>query len=298
MNMLQELWAIFVALWNTGNRWLRNGLTLVLFWPIAIAISALIGYPAIVAIVAMIPIMAIVFLFIAFIDPLVLAAVALVKSGRTALAWLAGIVAAELIIGVYFSLVPVWNDRELIPVMLLIAVTFFFLAIGTQGKLKKMAISILTLAVVILTIIFFLGGRKEAKKEMKGMFTSTSYSFQQPAVVEKTCPEDLAKCEPCEGAKNFEWPLDKNGKPLPQLVVDVSATNCWTGYVITPKRKGQVYRTYSETDQYVQFQDGETFLDGPARVENADKRRGIFRFMALKYSGKTIIEIDKARKIF
>lgn len=111
----------------------------------------------------------------------------------------------------------------------------------------------------------------------------------QPAVVEKTCPEDLARCEPCEGAKNFEWPLDKKGRPLQQLVVDVSATNCWTGYVITPKQIpfGKIIH---EADQYVQFRDDNvTVLGGPARIPDPGKRRAIFRLMAKERPGKATV---------
>ncbi len=162
MNTLQELWAIFVALWNTGNRIARAAILLIVLWPILICGVALIGSPAVTSIAALIPVVAIAFSIIAAIDPIIIAVVAAFKKGRTVLAWIATIIAAELVLGVYFSIVPVWNDRGLVPVVVLVAVAIFFLAIGTKGRIQKTAISAMALIAIILTIIFFLGGRDKA----------------------------------------------------------------------------------------------------------------------------------------
>ncbi len=167
MNSLQELWAIFVALWNTGNRLIRYAILLMTGWSIAIAVIATAGSPMATAIVAMIPLVAGILMATAFMDPLVFALIGAFNFGRKAMKLIAAIIAAELVIGIYFSVVPVWNDKELIPVIVLIAVSIFFLVIGTRGKIQKTAVSAMTLVAIILTAIFFLGGREEAEKKFE-----------------------------------------------------------------------------------------------------------------------------------
>ena len=162
MNTLQELWAIFVALWNTGNRIARATILFIVLWPILVCVVALMGSSTATSIAALIPVAAIAFSIVAALDPIVIAVIAAFKKGRAVLTWIVTIIAAELVLGVYFSIVPVWNDRGLVPVVVLVAVAIFFLAVGTKGKIQKTAISAMTLIVIILTIIFFLGGRDKA----------------------------------------------------------------------------------------------------------------------------------------
>lgn len=174
MNTLAELWAIFVALWNTGNRIARAAILLIVLWPALVAVIALIGFPAITSIVALVPVMAIALSIVAAIDPIVIAVIAAFKKGRTVFTWIATIIAMELVLGVYFSVVPIWNDRGLVPVVVLVAVAMFFLAVGVKGKTQKTAIGVMFVIIVILTAIFFLGGREKVVAKFESTPTKTS----------------------------------------------------------------------------------------------------------------------------
>jgi hypothetical protein len=172
MGTLREAWAILVSLWNTGNRLARWTIGIIGFWPIVLIGVAITGIPTLTSLLALLPVLAIILLLLALIDPLVLAVIGSFERGRSALRISATIIGAELVIGVYFSVIPVWKDRGLVPLLVLILAAIGFLAAGLQGKIAKGTISILVLLAIILTITFISGGREGLYQKWENLTTA------------------------------------------------------------------------------------------------------------------------------
>lgn len=278
MNTLQELWAIFVALWNTGNRIARAAILLIVLWPVLVAVTALVGFPTITSIVALTPVMAIAFSIIAAIDPIVIAVIATFKKGRTIFTWIATIIAAELVLGVYFSIVPVWNDRGLVPVVVLIAVTMFFLAIGIKGKIQKTAISAMIFIIIVLTAIFFLGGREKAAAKFESAPTKTS-TTTTPAM------PDYQLCA-INGEYDFSnLDIKKVGK------VEIAfQRDCWTRVVLPVNT---CWRITPSADVWMLWADGTKFIDGPGRIVPGINGKRLFNIRGVSQSGALPIFFEK-----
>jgi hypothetical protein len=159
-------------LWSVGNYWARLAIIIVASWPLIIALTALIGWPALTVTVALLPLIAVVFGLIGLNprhprrrlrgQPLVIAAIGAVwpRFLRT----LALIIGTELAIGAYFAAVPVANDRGLIPLALLLLLAIIFLALsGWRGRVM----SALVVVFIVLTAIFLLGGREKTKERAR-----------------------------------------------------------------------------------------------------------------------------------
>lgn len=155
---LEALWEIVVDVWDTGNRIAKLALVCILCWPLIPLIYALSGWNVLVvnALIGLIPAIAFLTIFITrLVDPLVLAVLASVKKGRQAVQLLFSIVAGESAIGLYFTLVPVANNRPMVPVLMLVAITLIFFMIGIQGKWVGKAKAVLILMVLGITGTFF-----------------------------------------------------------------------------------------------------------------------------------------------
>jgi hypothetical protein len=184
MNTLQEIWNFVLDLWDTGNYWVRWALGIVVTWPILMAFAALTPWVALKASVALVPLLVVAAGIIAVFDPLVFGLIAIPKTGRRFLVWLLTIVGVELGLGTYLAAVPVSNDRGLIPLVILIAVTMGFLAVGIRNKVAKAVIWLLLVVWIILTAIFFLGGREQAGRRAENwlqQLSAPSRAAEQPS---------------------------------------------------------------------------------------------------------------------
>lgn len=143
MNILNELWLLFVALWNTGNRWARIAIAFFAGWPV-VMIMAAISYRPAVPYVALLPLVALVALFIIWIDPLIIAVVAAFANGRKLLmAFVTGIT-VELLIGIFLTFVPVGNKPSLVAPLLLVSITLALMsASGIKSSKAKKALYVL-----------------------------------------------------------------------------------------------------------------------------------------------------------
>ncbi len=160
--LLNEVRNLVLDLWDTGSFWARLAIVLIAGWPFAITLVAFVGWPALTATVALVPLLAIAFWLFALFDPMVIAAIGIVWPRF--LKTMALVVGTELAFGVYFTIVPVTNDRALIPLALLLLLAIAFLAMS--GSVKRV-MSALVIAFVVLTAVFALGGRDEAKEKYK-----------------------------------------------------------------------------------------------------------------------------------
>ncbi len=202
-------WVITRDLWYAGNYWARWTILTLVLWPILITITALTGWQFAIATVALLPLLAIVFGIIAALDPLVIAAIGTSASGRKILMSLAMIIGVELAVGVFFSAVPVANDRGLIPLALLtmVAIVFFMLS-GMKGKLVTVLVAVL----VGIAAVMFMGGREEIVKKANASVSAKAADYPICADTEEGATLTVEK-------PTAELPLDKS---------------CWSGWVSLP----------------------------------------------------------------
>lgn len=187
-------------LWHRGGIWARLAIVIIALWPVLITFAAFIGWSFLTAIVALLPLAAIVFGLIALIDPLVIAVIGTVwpKFLKTS----ALIIGTELAIGVYFSAVPVENERGLIPLALLLLLAIIFLVLGQKMKIIA---SILIILFLSLTLIFIFGRDKawEKTKEVVEWIIKPSTTPQPQPTLSTTVPSET-QLKPAEPPM---WPV-------------------------------------------------------------------------------------------
>lgn len=169
-----NIWRVVVALWGIGNFWLRVAIAIVASWPVLIVLAALFGWSALTATVALLPLVSLVIILMTSFDPAFLAVLGFFGGGRTVLGWIASIIGIELTIGTYFAAVPVANDRTLIPLAILVILAITLLALGVRPGIMRRLITLLAAFLVLLTTVFFLGGREKASERLERAIASAS----------------------------------------------------------------------------------------------------------------------------
>jgi hypothetical protein len=162
MPTLQALASLTGGLWNTGNLWARWAIGLIAGWPPILAIVALLNVPTLTSLLGLVPLATVVFVLVAWSDPLVIPVLAITQYGRTGLQWVSTVIAGELLLGVYFALVPVSNDPALVPLLLLVGACLTFLSMGAQFPAKPALQFALVALVALMTLAFIAGGREAA----------------------------------------------------------------------------------------------------------------------------------------
>lgn len=172
-----EIWGVAVALWNIGQgsarrilnaaRWIiRAALLVLLVWPFVVLAVAYQGQIGLTAVVAMAPIG--VFFLLILIYPLVSGILAAIPQGRLVWRYLLLVVFMEVCTGLYLTLVPVWNDPQLMALLAILAsvLGIFLILKGMFGWGNKWATrfaAVLTLGIFVVTVILFLGGREQVR---------------------------------------------------------------------------------------------------------------------------------------
>lgn len=178
MNSIIWLWEIVVGLWNTANYFTRLAILIIVGWPIVmilLAVTVGVGMSA----AAIIPAVALIALLIARLDPMVIALIA-AFGGEKVIRWLFTIIGLELTVGFYFSVIPVKNDPELLFLLILAVLTFLFLTFGIQKKMPSVGLIkfAMVITIIVITIIFYFGGREKIKE--RGITMGTRPSSAPP----------------------------------------------------------------------------------------------------------------------
>lgn len=278
METLRAVWAIIAAVWNTGNRLARWAIVIIALWPFLLVVVALAGIPLLTSLLALLPIVALLLLILASLDPLIIMAIGAFPQGRVCLRWIATIIGTELIVGVYLSVVPVWQDRGLVPLLVLIITAVLFFSIGIQGKWVKKAVGILILIAIAITIIFTLGGREKIEQKIKER--EIKWSRQQATAVAQQ--EQLPICTGGE--------YDFSTAEIPgEIAVDFQ-TGCISQVTLPPR---VVFRTDPSADVKIKFIDGSEYIDGPKKQVWYGLKKGIFKVRGLSEAGTMKITLEK-----
>jgi hypothetical protein len=173
----QEKKSLTKAIWNTGNYMGRWAIGFILLTPVAIITASFLPPKTAEVVVPMItialPLSTAIIFSIIFLDPMLLGLIFSMESSKKFLARVAGIIGAETLMGIYFSLVPVSNDHGLIPAISLIWIAIPLIYFGVKDAWGKKIGSLLIILMIVLTAIFFMGGREGSEKKLMEMKQST-----------------------------------------------------------------------------------------------------------------------------
>jgi len=161
-----EALTALLTIYEKANFALRIALLITVLWPFSVIAAAVVLSPTtaqtIVPIVDLIPLAAVFFVVIG--APFGLMVLLRNPAAKKGLTWFAGLIGVELLIGVYFSTIPVSKDIGLVPLLILAAFAMLFLRIGgLAGSLTK----VLAFLIIGITIIFIFGGRKRVEKQIE-----------------------------------------------------------------------------------------------------------------------------------
>lgn len=172
-SVFEEILRVVTSIWNIGNLWLRRAAIFAIILP-CIMLAAATALPQNLA-VTVIPILALLavvaLVAVALQKPLVVATATTVEAGRKAISTVALVLGADLVFGVYLSVVPISNDRGLVPLFALVLVAILLLRIGNA---RGIASSLLVLLAIALTVIFLLGGRGRLAQTVGSWGTATA----------------------------------------------------------------------------------------------------------------------------
>ncbi len=232
MKSFHELFRVVAAVWQIGNRWLRRIAIFAIIWPVVMLVTAM-ELPAriavtVIPIIALLPIVALIILALQW--PLAIATAATAEIGREAISTVATILGAELVIGLYFTLVPVSNDRGLAPLFLLSVLAIAFLRVG---KVQGWIINTLTLLVVVLTLIFLLGGRDKVQEAVESAFHRSAVIIDNhPSASNPNYYRNYQTHVICPDAWKHDFAPDANTDHFDITLHD----GCFSGFVKLPAR--------------------------------------------------------------
>ncbi len=134
----QAITPLIIDLWEIGSRIVRVALFILLAFPFLIMIVAFSGVPWLVATVTMLVLVAMLCAGIVFINPLLIGIVAMNSHIRSGLRRIAEILAIELLVGVYFTLMSSFLSVKVKIIILLLLFTILFLSLAGQKFAKAM----------------------------------------------------------------------------------------------------------------------------------------------------------------
>ncbi|MEK7093737.1 MAG: hypothetical protein AAB903_00140 [Patescibacteria group bacterium] len=158
-------------LWRRGDAILRLVLAFIFGWPLVVGVLGMMAAPHLSnprmanGIIGILPvILAFVIMLNGRFSPVLIAAASQIPEGKKALQYLVLIFALELLFGIYFAVVPTWNDIGLIPVTILLGVAIMVLWISQLPAGRFIAKGLLGVLGII-TLIFFLGGTEKITRK-------------------------------------------------------------------------------------------------------------------------------------
>lgn len=172
-NIVGNLWRTVRAFWRVADHWGRTIIALLIAWPVLAATAAIFAPPDVKAAVALLPFAGLVVLLMRRnMVAAVAAAAALGPETRKGIRWLFTLVGVEVLIGFYLAVTPVENDPRLLLWLALAGAGIILLRLGVPSRLTNSAVSALVAFTVLITLVFFAGGREKAAIKARNITTA------------------------------------------------------------------------------------------------------------------------------
>lgn len=166
--MIAQAWEVVIDLWETGNWYARATIVSVFAPPLIALLLALRGLNVFAMAVALIPLLALVFVPLALLDPLVIVvaagALGLHPTAAAIRQWLARwipfYIGSVLTYGVYLFFVPIGNNPVLVlPLIGVVGAMTFFAISSVRGTVVQWTTRALAVIAIVITVAFFFSGR-------------------------------------------------------------------------------------------------------------------------------------------
>lgn len=261
--LFTELFELFTRLWNTSNRWLHTALVLMLSWFPLLVGAAIIPSHFVINILIFIPILTVIFLILSF--PVLIYLMRAFTWSRNLLKTLATIVAVQISLGIALLLIPIHNDRGLVPIFVAAIIAFILFTVGVkkENKAVKKVKKLLVIFLSVLVVIFLAGGREKINQEIEEARAKTENAevYTEPS---DTQPPQYPESE----TMTFE--------PGQTQLTITAYPGQWTSWIETPPET-QYWWLADNYEFDIQFYDG-LLITNPYAVPSVQK--GIFKFRA------------------
>lgn len=169
LNMLHGLISLAYALWEKAGIIIRVAMISMVAWPFFLLGLTFLAGPVAPAIASVLVLAIGLILIMSSFNPITIVVIEQVfDSTRRFLSYVCGILAIELLIGLYLYVVPVSNDPAAIPALFLIAAIILALtfspgvALTPRLTLSKLLLGLLIVMFTWGTVAFFVGGLAKA----------------------------------------------------------------------------------------------------------------------------------------
>jgi Concanavalin A-like lectin/glucanases superfamily len=154
LEALSELLEVLKVLWSIGSYWLRLALWFLILAPILFLLPALLGWQGFVGWLALLVLLAGALLLVR--NPLIIPVGATIEFTSRILRFLVGFVIGDLLFALYFAIVPVINNRNLVPLVIICGV-LLFLTVNFRVRGVGFLRFTLSIGIIVMTAYFFLG---------------------------------------------------------------------------------------------------------------------------------------------
>ncbi|MBI4032855.1 hypothetical protein HY374_04070 [Candidatus Berkelbacteria bacterium] len=205
--LLNEVRLTALDIWGIADWWTRLAILTAGLWPFVLGgLAGSIG-PTVVVMLVLVPVAV---LFAAFWRHTLIKVVGVAVLDRAT--WgerirrrVLTVMGLELVVGIYFALIPIHNEPRLVPVFEAAIAAIVFFSFGTQNALTGRLTKVLYLLALGITLVFLLGGWGETKRKASDIFRSGDGKAAEAAVPRiKTFQISL----PGGGRKSVTWNID------------------------------------------------------------------------------------------
>lgn len=286
MRTTTELFRLLGRLWNTGNAILRIAAVIVIADIFLVVAASLLGVSWLTAMVAVYLTLATAFFALVAVDPLLFGVIALREEGRVTLKRVVGILAFELLLFIYFSIIPVDAIRYLIPVVLLLVLGIFFSTLS--GGTAKKFVPVLSLLLTGITLLFVFAHFRPQTFASLSVWNERADKRDATAILDTTITNTTPTSTVVSSAA-----VNKSRKTDLYHVDITPPTQGWSEevnlFTLKPFRSKYGFRV---TDSVrVKFHNGRDMVVGPAdSLKNLGNGPAIFRVQALRANTLVVAE--------
>ncbi len=223
---LREAWQWVYNGWETGNLWFRNAIRFYVVWFVALTVVGLMGSngQVLAGWVNLMPLALVPIVLLAYIDPLVVAAVNRNNAGHSVGTKILMVLGGTFAYGIYLQLVPVYNNLNWFPIFLGTVLSMICFLPAPSGNAKKWVMRAGVVIIVILTWSWTYNGGKAPQAITPSTGTSdTTTGTVRNFVLAFTGGYPI--CGATQGVKEVS---------LPGLVEVELREDCWSGPISLP----------------------------------------------------------------
>ncbi len=164
MITVDELWLLFQNVWATGNSWVRIAFGACFMWILAVIVISTTGIGWMVSVATIVAFIGMGSAIVFLVDPAILTVVNSFSFGKKAIGGIIVVFAAELTASFYLSVVPVNNNLEMLPIIIVGILAYIFLKVVGAFVGRRKVEGLFVGVLILITLSFFLPNTSKALK--------------------------------------------------------------------------------------------------------------------------------------